>query len=286
MKLCARAVITNHMSNFIPPNWPAGLEYRAVPMRPDFRKRICDAYNAAPIPDRQVLHIPPEMELELLDPDLEQIGYELRDKLREAVLRDGNIRGVFSTATLLGCKVRFGADALRVTADEQRGVGRIPELATDDPTAVYDWARELYTADLAFHLDDDPADVRTFEKTGWEPQFEPDEVEELRRIVAQFDDADRDEYFDGILDAYHENMQYFETMDGPDPDAREADIRKALGTPITRPHPDDLTIEEIARQALAHPAAREHIADTLDLADAEIERLRHELLRRAGPSTP
>ena len=165
----------------------------------------------------------------------------------------------------------------------KNSTGRIPEFVVDEPTAAYDWARELYAANLAFHLDDDPADVQVFTNTGWEPQFEPDEVTELRRIVAQLTDDDREEYFDAILDAYDEDMQYFSSMDSPDSDSREAAIREALGTPITRQHPDDLTIEEIARQALAHPAAREHIADTLDLSDAEIERLQRELTRRAGP---
>lgn len=93
-------------------------------------------------------------------------------------------------------------------------MNRIP-----DTENAHDWALEMYRLGLAFHIDDDPADI--VDDQG-QPMFNEEEIRDLRVVIENFSDAEAEEYFETVLDEHRKQEAYFkiQTEDyTPQPDS-------------------------------------------------------------------
>lgn len=76
-------------------------------------------------------------------------------------------------------------------------MNRIPDCEN-----VEDWAREMYHRGLAYHIDDDPAEIvdTSTEDALGPPLFSKEEVHDLRVATSNFSDEEREQYFRVVME--------------------------------------------------------------------------------------
>lgn len=95
---------------------------------------------------------------------------------------------------------------------EDRTMSRIPELMDDSASSMYLWWKQMATAGLAFHPDDDPYEVGNFGggegewewEWEWTCAFTDDEAFEVQAVVALLRTTHGDEIYRAALQATEE----------------------------------------------------------------------------------
>lgn len=169
---------------------------------------------------------------------------ELAEGKRYWITEDGIDHDTFSTDDV--------GEAVAEVLKRWESGARIPNLTE----GAEDWGVKLYEAGLAFHLEDEPADIVGADGKA---AFTPAECEKLRGILDAMDGAELDAAIGSILEAYRKEDAYMTQKTGMD-----AETAPVL-TPVARPVPAVAlaSMEPVSVEAVRADSSRKyaHVRD-------------------------